>query len=109
MTINGNTITADENKILTNGTVRSRKVILGGGDRIDNWSETDMTEGELSDLRAEKAKEATEKIEELKEHLALTDYKAIKFAEGWISKEEYAPVKALRQALREEINRLENT
>lgn len=46
-------------------------------------------------------------IEILKHKLQETDYKAIKYAEGWISEEEYAPIKAERQALREEINRLE--
>ena len=46
-------------------------------------------------------------IEILKHKLSQTDYKAIKFAEGWISEEEYAPIKAERQALREKINRLE--
>ena len=46
-------------------------------------------------------------IEILKHKLQQTDYKAIKYAEGWISEEEYAPIKAERQSLREEINRLE--
>ena len=43
----------------------------------------------------------------LKRMLSATDYKAIKYSEGWLTEEEYAPVKAERQALREEINRLE--
>lgn len=43
----------------------------------------------------------------LKAELQKTDYKAIKYSEGWLTEEEYAPVKAERQALREEINRLE--
>ena len=43
----------------------------------------------------------------LKERLKATDYKAIKYAEGWLSAEEFAPIKAERQAIREEINRLE--
>lgn len=43
----------------------------------------------------------------LKERLKETDYKAIKFAEGWLSEEEYAPIRAERQVLREQINRLE--
>lgn len=43
----------------------------------------------------------------LKKKLAETDYKAIKYSEGWLTEEEYAPVKAERQAIREEINRLE--
>ena len=46
-------------------------------------------------------------IEILKHKLQATDYKAIKYSEGWLTEEEYAPVKAERQALREEINRLE--
>lgn len=46
------------------------------------------------------------KIVELKEELASTDYKAIKFAEGWLTEEEYAPIKAERQAIRDKINQL---
>lgn len=46
-------------------------------------------------------------ILQLKQQLAKTDYKAIKYSEGWLSAEEYAPIKAERQALREKINRLE--
>lgn len=36
-----------------------------------------------------------------------TDYKAIKYAEGLITAEEYEPIKAERQALRDRINELE--
>ena len=50
---------------------------------------------------------AWERIEELKAQLAESDYKALKFAEGWITAEDYAATKAERQALRDEINRLE--
>lgn len=46
-------------------------------------------------------------IDLLKKKLADTDYKAIKYAEGLISDEEYAPIKAERQHFRDEINRLE--
>ena len=46
-------------------------------------------------------------IEHLKFLLAQTDYKAIKYAEGLISEAEYEPIKAQRQAWREEINNLE--
>lgn len=46
-------------------------------------------------------------IEILKHKLQQTDYKAIKYAEGWISEEEYAPIKAERQEIREKINKLE--
>ena len=47
------------------------------------------------------------RIAELKANLSTTDYQAIKYAEGWISEEDYAPIKAQRQAWRNEINELE--
>ena len=43
----------------------------------------------------------------LQEELSASDYKAIKFAEGLISAEEYEPIKAARQELRNQINDLE--
>ena len=46
-------------------------------------------------------------IQQLKKQLSDTDYKAIKFAEGQISEEEYASVKAERQGYRDRINELE--
>lgn len=48
-----------------------------------------------------------QQIDQLKAQLAESDYKAIKFAEGWISEDDYAPIKQQRQLWREEINRLE--
>ena len=36
--------------------------------------------------------------------LTETDYKAIKYAEGWISEEEYTYTKSLRQSYRDKIN-----
>ena len=47
------------------------------------------------------------RIVELKQKLAETDYKAIKYSEGELSTEEYAETKAQRRAWREEINKLE--
>lgn len=47
-------------------------------------------------------------IDSLKEQLSALDYKAIKYAEGLISDEDYSPVKAYRQSLRDRINELEN-
>ena len=46
-------------------------------------------------------------ILDLKYRLQQTDYKAIKYAEGWLTDEEYAETKAERQRIRDEINRLE--
>lgn len=47
------------------------------------------------------------RIVELKRKLSETDYQAIKYAEGFISETDYAPIKAQRQAWRDEINALE--
>lgn len=46
-------------------------------------------------------------ISQLKQNLKDTDYQAIKYAEGEISPEDYAPIKAQRRLWRAEINRLE--
>ena len=46
-------------------------------------------------------------ISELKAKLSQTDYQAIKFAEGWITADDYAPTKALRNSWRVRINELE--
>ena len=43
----------------------------------------------------------------LKQQLQASDYKAIKYSEGWLTDEEYAETKAERQRIRDEINRLE--
>ena len=70
----------------------------------------DMTEEEIlaneseRDLKAEKEAE----IEDLKQELSDSDYKAIKYAEGWYTDEEYAPIKAQRQEIRNTINQLES-
>lgn len=48
-----------------------------------------------------------EEIELLKAELASSDYKALKFAEGWTSAEDYAVIKAQRQEIRDRINALE--
>lgn len=59
------------------------------------------TEAELERIAANR------EIAELKAKLSETDYKAIKYAEGVITAEEYAETKAQRQAWRDRINELE--
>jgi len=56
------------------------------------------------DLRKQ---EIQERIIELKELLKETDYRAIKYAEGCYTEEQYQPYKELRQSYRQEINELE--
>ena len=50
---------------------------------------------------------AQERIAELKQLLASTDYVVLKIAEGVATREDYESVLAQRQAWREEINELE--
>lgn len=47
------------------------------------------------------------RIAELKRNLVNTDYQAIKYAEGQLTEQEYASMKAQRQLWRDEINQLE--
>ena len=47
------------------------------------------------------------RITELKSLLSSTDYQAIKYFEGYLTEEEYAPIKAQRREWRAEINQLE--
>lgn len=50
---------------------------------------------------------ALKRIEELKALLKESDYRAIKYAEGLYTEEEYEPYKVQRKAYRDEINELE--
>ena len=68
----------------------------------------DMTAEELAEYKQSMRISAEEQIVMLKQNLADTDYKAIKYAEGLISDEEYGEIKVLRQQWRNEINRLES-
>lgn len=69
----------------------------------------EITEDEFNEhANAENPVNNYARIMELKRLLAESDYKAIKYAEGLITAEEYAPIKAERQAWRDEINELES-
>ena len=68
----------------------------------------DMTAEELTEYEESIRVPVDEQIAMLKQNLADTDYKAIKYAEGLISEQDYAEIKAQRQIWRDEINRLES-
>ena len=70
---------------------------------------TPITEEEFNSHNQRKAIEVDKNFierQKLQAQLAKTDYKALKYAEGWYSEEEYAPIKAEREALREQIRQL---
>ncbi len=77
--------------------------------RYENGQVRASTAEELAAEEAE-LEVATAKVTQistLKAQLEATDYMAIKYAEGWITADEYEATKAQRQAWRDEINILE--
>ena len=92
---------------------------IGVTKRFENGVLIDIPQDELETMRLARLEyeqqlqrqaeidEVQRKISEIKAKLSQTDYQAIKYAEGFISETDYAPMKALRQAYRDEINRLE--
>lgn len=66
------------------------------------------TRREIPDEIVDNTEEIIFQIEELRTKLSCTDYKAIKFFEGELTEEEYAPIKQQRKLWREKINNLEN-
>lgn len=92
-------------KVFANGGKEAEWVIDAPGvEAQEAWDEYEdiniyipYTEKELAQIE----------IADLKQKLNSTDYKAIKYAEGAISTEEYAPTKAMRQEWRDRINALE--
>ena len=88
--------------------VESTEDVHIGFDKIEGGVFVPDPEGYAAYKEEQAAKwEKIARIEELKKNLANTDYQAIKHSEGLITEEEYAPIKAQRQAWRDEINRLE--
>lgn len=53
--------------------------------------------------------EIEQQITDLKAQLAATDYQCLKWCEGYLTDEEYQPIKEQRQELRDKINELENS
>ena len=91
---NGRFIEVDGMKLLS----PSESVLLANGwERVTD----EPTEGEV----AEQLRLA--EIDGLKALLMESNDEALKFAEGWLTEEEYAPIKAERQRWRERINELE--
>ena len=53
MIIDGNKITAETGKILDNGTTTAKTVILSKFDKVENWTERDMTAEEIAEEKKE--------------------------------------------------------
>ena len=61
----------------------------------------------IEELHNDDIQDINREINVLKKRLFDTDYKAIKYSEGWLTDEEYAEVKAQREEWRKRINELE--
>ena len=61
----------------------------------------------IEELHNDDIQAINREINVLKKRLFDTDYKAIKYAEGWLTDKEYAEVKAQREEWRKRINKLE--
>ena len=61
----------------------------------------------IEELHNDDIQDINREINVLKKRLFDTDYKAIKYAEGWLTDKEYAEVKAQREEWRKRINELE--
>ena len=93
---------------------------IGVTKRFENGVLIDIPQAELETMRLAQLeyeqqlqrqaeiREIQDKIANVKSKLVETDYQAIKYFEGLISETDYAPIKAQRQAWRDEINVLES-
>lgn len=80
----------------------------GGADmkKYLNGSYVEMTSQDLAEYK-EQPIDYQARISELKSELAETDYKCLKFVDGALSEDEYAPVREYRQTLRDKINAMQ--
>ena len=72
----------------------------------ENGIVREMTEEEIAELQ-EQTSSPEQQILDLMQMLADTNDQAIEYAEGWLTDEEYEPIKLQRQEWRDEINRLQ--
>ena len=80
------------------------KLMWSNGELVENPNYDDY----VQEQKVLNQKQAIEnRINELKQLLKDSDYRALKYAEGLYTKTEYAPYKELRQSYRDEINHLE--
>lgn len=72
----------------------------------ENGIVREMTEEEIAELESQ-TPSTEQQILELKQKLEDTNDQAIEYAEGWLTKEEYEPIKLQRQKWRDERDRLQ--
>lgn len=76
---------------------------------VDLTEYREATEEDLARVtRQERAAGVHREIATLKRQLSETDYQCLKFCDGKLTEEEYAPIREYRQTLRDAINELES-
>lgn len=93
---------------LTEGDRNYFKRAWAQGMRRRNWRFSEEYEEATRELRAQYLA-VKQEIAERQQYLDSTDYQTAKLAEGLLTEEEYAPVRAQRQTARDAINAARNT
>lgn len=108
----GETITEYD---LTKGRLITRKVVRADAPPIDNEEKFAWTDDDLEEVQMyvpNRIKSAAEQIRDLKTQLSATDYKVIKCSECQLLGQEMpydvAALHAERQAIRDQINEIQN-
>lgn len=73
----------------------------------ENGNLIDINIDTIAIAKVKQIKEFKAQISKIKKQLIITDYQAIKYAEGRIAEEEFLPISEQRQLWRDEINNLE--
>ena len=84
-----------------------KNIIRGFNGQLVFEEETLTDEYKLAEEKYKTQIDNDKIIFKLKQNLSNTDYQAIKYGEGELNEEEYAPIKTQRKEWRAEINRLE--
>ena len=103
----GEIYTASEKKIGDEWNYSEEDIVIAFDGRLLFKSQTETNEYKELETKYINNKKYEDEIKMIKSYLAATDYKALKFSDGALTEEEYAPIRAQRQAWRDEINMLE--
>lgn len=103
----GEIYTASEKKIGDEWNYSEEDIVIAFDGRLLFKSQTETNEYKELETKYINNKKYEDEIKMIKSYLAATDYKALKFSDGALTEEEYAPIRAQRQAWRDQINALE--
>ena len=81
---------------------KDHTVIMLNDDEAKPSGFTSITESEYN-----RVSDILSQLAELKFEIKKTDFKCLKYAEGWYTEEEYAPIKEAREQLRIQIRALQ--